>query len=335
MATGSERAPALAAQRLAWPDLAKGIAILLVVPCHTAGGLQSAGFGDLSSFWATVRELCYAFMVPVFFFVSGWFAERSRKTSQDRRRAVLANLLYPYLLWTTVQTSLMIVTGAGNRVPAWSDLPAVLLGGWMQFWFLHTLILIFALDLLFRGVRTESRSRLLLAVSTAIAAGLGFGFGAEPLLKLAEHWVYFEVGVFLSSAEGPLPAGGTDRMAIFGGVTGLVVLHVLGAGYGEPLRPLSAICGIGLVLGLAGFLSSAGPRTVCRGLQQCGRYSLQIYILHVLVSATVRVGLGRAGVDDFSVHFLVGASLGVLLPLVLARVDEVLGGVLFRFPLRD
>lgn len=56
----------------AWPDIAKGIGILLVVYGHVARGIEKAGLPIDPVFFKTVDVLIYAFHMPLFFFVSGY-----------------------------------------------------------------------------------------------------------------------------------------------------------------------------------------------------------------------------------------------------------------------
>ena len=66
-----------ASPRLDWADYGKGLAILLVVICHTVNGLMRAGVFRGNPDYQYFDDVCFSFMVPVFFFLSGYFCERS------------------------------------------------------------------------------------------------------------------------------------------------------------------------------------------------------------------------------------------------------------------
>ena len=316
--------------RLPWADIAKGVAILLVVVNHTGGGVIGANIGSTPAGWADFTAVCYAFMVPVFFLLSGWFSQLSSKTPGERIKALASNLVYPYILWSLLQTALMIVTKAGNTVPTWGDMPAILLNGYMQFWFLHCLIMILLSDLLLRYFRIPVTIRLCGALGVASAAVCGLQL-PRVLEEFATHILYFEVGVFLAvvSSTTRLPV---NRMGLaFAGALMLLTFHFNGAGYQTPLRPLGAFAGILFCLSTASLLACS-RNVLSTLLGMCGRYSLQIYVSHLIFSAGLRVLLSRSGVDLFWVHVLAGSLVGIVLPVMLVHLGGNPIQILFRFP---
>jgi fucose 4-O-acetylase-like acetyltransferase len=80
-------------------DMAKGIAIVLVVYSHCLRGLVSANLVPSGSWLATVDYMIYTFHMPIFFVLSGLFFAAS---AQKNRRAFWLNrfktIVYPYFL---------------------------------------------------------------------------------------------------------------------------------------------------------------------------------------------------------------------------------------------
>lgn len=67
-------------RREIWPGVAMGIGILLVVYGHAARGLERAGLPIDPDIFSFVDAVSYAFHMPLFFFVSGyWLTTRTRK----------------------------------------------------------------------------------------------------------------------------------------------------------------------------------------------------------------------------------------------------------------
>ena len=63
-----------------------------------------------------------------------------------------------------------------------------------------------------------------------------------------------------------------------------------------------------------------------RWLQHLGRYSLEIYLVHTVAAAGVRVVLLKvAHTNAVAPHFILGSIVGVFVPLLLARTLERVG----------
>jgi membrane-bound acyltransferase YfiQ involved in biofilm formation len=56
-------------------------------------------------------------------------------------------------------------------------------------------------------------------------------------------------------------------------------------------------------------------------INSIGRYSFEIYILHILVTAGVRITLNSfLGIDNIIIHITLGTLCGILIPFALANL---------------
>ena len=62
-----------------------------------------------------------------------------------------------------------------------------------------------------------------------------------------------------------------------------------------------------------------------RVLSHVGRHTMAIFVLHILITAGTRIGLGAVGIDSWPVAVLAGTVLGVALPLAAAMAVRRLG----------
>ena len=62
--------------RVGWPDVAKGVCIILVVLWHvvTKHAIAVAGAGPVTDAWATLNAQLLPLRMPLFFLISGMFA---------------------------------------------------------------------------------------------------------------------------------------------------------------------------------------------------------------------------------------------------------------------
>jgi fucose 4-O-acetylase-like acetyltransferase len=102
--------PALEKSRLHWVDYLKGIAIILVVYRHSLLGIEGSG-AITPAYLENANMVFYSFRMPLFFFLSGLFVSISlrKRTVKQYVRSKFETLLYPYIVWVTVQITLQIV----------------------------------------------------------------------------------------------------------------------------------------------------------------------------------------------------------------------------------
>jgi len=85
-------------QRVQWIDYAKGIGIFLVVFGHTLRGLVNSSILDTSTIIVSIDQWIYSFHMPLFFYLSGLFIERSAsKPLRDFFVSKFKVIAYPYL----------------------------------------------------------------------------------------------------------------------------------------------------------------------------------------------------------------------------------------------
>ena len=330
----------LSPHRLAWIDYAKGIAILLVVLCHTVNGLILAGILPRQMpAWSFLNNYFYTFQVPVFFFVSGLFAERSLEkygAAIFLRQKVLT-LLYPYFIWQTGQILLMMaMEGWANHLTNLRQLLLTPVMPYMQYWFLYVLFLVY---LLFTGLVWVGVRRTWIPMLALLFYALSWvevPWQWPPYIFTLRHFLYFALGMLLSGA-----LVRTNWMDRFNRITricvsaallaGTAILVSQGLGYTSPWRLWGACTGIAGVIALASALEDIPGLGF---LSHLGKRSLEIYVVHVICIAGMRgVLMFLLGVRTPAVHILLGVTPGILSGLLAVYCCRRLGVDLFRAPM--
>jgi fucose 4-O-acetylase-like acetyltransferase len=310
------------ARWLDWPDLVKGMAMLLVVSGHVLGGLRAGhciSDGRIT-YWA--YNWMYLFHVPALFFVSGWLVEfRTRNSgSPPSLKVLLRSLLYPYFLWG------LIIWGV-HMAGAGTGLANVHADPWVPFrllysasagpWFLYVLFLFQALNRLLGDFKLRLQWLGLIAFgafcdyvyfsheefdSTRCCFDLNVGFYVLGILTASRGWLE-EVNASVKWTLG----------------CGLALLVLLGwAVWWRPaLMPWSRLP-LGLV-GIAGILGVSigwsGGRTAA-WLKILGRHSLAIYVMHGFAPPLTRwLLVRRLGITNAGLLLTVGVLAGLLTSL--------------------
>ncbi|TFD56809.1 hypothetical protein E3T39_15895 [Cryobacterium suzukii] len=194
------RALAPVAPREAWIDVAKGIAIALVVLYHSIMYLDEVG---LAGALAPLNPLFDTFRMPLFFFMSGVLAASAiRLPYWQLFRKRMSLLLYLYVAWVTLQTLFLLalppISPSGAPNATWASLVTLFVRPSSNLWFIYALPLFFTLAWLMR--RWAPALQIALTAVIAVLFGTGVLHTGSPWDKMGKYVVFFIAAIYL----GPL-----------------------------------------------------------------------------------------------------------------------------------
>jgi len=315
-------------KRIDWVDGVKGLAIVLVVYGHVAGGLDASGVLKPGSPFLAARDWVYLFHMPVFFLVSGLLAHRTIdrpwRTFIDGR---LRTIVYPYVLWTGIYLAAQVAMARfANNPPDFIRVGHFL---WEPYgyglWFLYCLFLI---SLAFYGLmRLKLPKSAILFVALALHLAAWFNlFGFWTIFNTAMlNLIFYVLGGLYAEQIFSFVKKKRSVVAIIAGILLLILMTLLHQALGSVDLPLALLFGLPGIAGL--ILLFAGWFTVL------GFYSLEIYLGHPLFSIAARAALGRCHIHNSLAYVLAGVSAGVLLSLGIAIICAKMEFPwLFRWP---
>lgn|GEM_PF-881365 len=283
--------------RYAWVDLAKGVAIVMVVAYHALLFLEAADVGVAPLGRARVPLELYP--MPAFFLLAGVMQPRLTTSPWGRvwRRRVLP-LLYLLLVWSLVRfvffTALPMVRSDGppqSGRDAWQLLLVPVAPGSI-YWFLWALAAVTAVTWLARRYPRASVVGALV-VSGAVTSGL-VGTGIFAWDRTLAHLAPFVVGVHAGPAVARAVTSMTWRRVALAAGVALLVLAALVA---VPLTrrvPGAVLLGQAAVLAVAlGTAHLVAGRRWTRPLHGLGRRSLPLYLLHLYPVALLTIVVGH------------------------------------------
>lgn len=311
--------------RIAWIDIARGLAIIAVVVFHAALKLRSVEGAGL---WEPLVLMLETFRMPAFFFVSGLVSAsvltRPSRTIWIHRIAFFA---YLYVLWAVLQTVILAATNGGLTSKMWLELSGLLVRPHDSLWFLYALVVFTAFVWAMRTTPAWVPLATSFAVSILFLSNLVLTgpvtFIPMPWMKLGSYTFFFVVGVYMRSwvLDHAARVGALSAVALIG-----AYVVIAPAWYVTPVRDLAITRGLVSVLGVAAGLALAVLLARARGfrwLEHLGRNTLPIYVLHLLVIVpTVRV-LEAAG-------YMAGRVEALALAPLLAAVSIVVSLAAYR-----
>lgn len=304
-------------------DIAKGFGILLVVLGHCLIGLKNSNFFPASLAWPSLAvTTIYFFHMPLFFVVSGHLASGKHRPATSTIAKLIPTIVYPYFLWSILQTLVEIyLTKYTNSHATIASVYKLLWIPIVPYWFLYAL---FFCHLGYLAIR-----KLPPAVQISIAAALFilplffgdfiFRHSLLVVLQTTRGFLYFVIGVVTVRQMKQLGRWAAITATLLFAVFGTVYVQSQFQGPAGILALLpAALSGIVATLAWSRLLA-AYDNFAIRTLAFLGRYSMSIYVMHIFVTAGVRIALQRLHVQpNLAGTMLEIASatvLGVVIPL--------------------
>ncbi|MEV4736568.1 MULTISPECIES: acyltransferase family protein [unclassified Microbacterium] len=286
--------------RVGWPDVAKGLCIILVVLWHvvTKHAIDVPGAGPVTDAWATLNAQLLPLRMPLFFLISGMFAGRAVLAPDGaswRRRA--GRLLSVYVLWVLIQTAVLALApdfDTARATDGW-ELLAQLTISPTNLWYLLALAAYLGIARLTRELPTAFVLPVAFAVASFAAAGLLPDLG--NLWQVVQNLFFFLAGLRLrdpvvrfAASTGILRA--LALTAAFAGAT--AVVGVLGMrawpGVWPVLAGVAVACGVAVCA-----LIDRHAAVLARPLRWIGQRTLPIYVLHMIPLALIDQALRASG----------------------------------------
>lgn len=341
--------------RLNWIDYARGIAIILVAYRHVFEGAKQSGINvDEYKMLEYANIFFYSFRMPLFFIVSGIFISLSVEKSGIKKyigtRA--RTILYPYFIWGALQLLLQMVFAkyANGQPDPYSFLHMFYLPRELaQFWYLYALFSVSMLYLLMKFVlKIPAWINLLLGLVMFYLSALLYqdvlpknmvveAMHHSFLFDLFHYYIFFVIGdmaakFLLSQRFRQMASQGKNVSFLF--ILFLVAqTYFLWANlsntaakfmYVEFYQPflfiLIAIIGCSFMMFLTSWMDK---RRIMPWLTVLGKYSLYIYVAHVIVFAAVRTLITKAfGITDALIIIGTGMLFGIIVPVYMYRLAE-------------
>lgn len=320
-----------ASNRYDWLDISKGIGIVLVVIGHVAEGLLQAGLPDGESLHPWIQFI-YSFHMPLFFIISGYlFSPSYEKNPGKFIPSKLKSLVYPYLLWSVLQTGIEIfLSKYTNKGIGMEELYSILWQPRAHFWYLHALFIISLINFFASQMLGKKGIGLSFMVWAIFASGLL----SVELLKIPVHNIlYFNAGILFWRYREEVGNLLRKKSAL-----ALIFLVFATAEY-FLLKGFSRYYfNIFLAFTGAVFIFSLSrlnlPGIIHSSLKYLGKNSLYIYLAHVLTGSGVRIILQKfIGIESVSLHLALGCIAGILIPLMMVEIAEKTGCMfIFHYP---
>lgn len=273
------------AARLGWMDALRGLALTFVVFDHAIAHTLDNG-GELPAWLMIGSDTLNPLRMPLMVFLSGTLLSQSlAKGHTSYLSGKFRNILYPYLLWAFIYTTIWLaVAPITNTQHSVKEYLWIFYFPPAHLWFIYYIFLYYVMMLFVRNLPL-----LPLAAALLVIAGIGTYLGVSWFERFFFLFAFFVLGHYATIHAATLtrwlndPRVMTVMALVALGMPAATLLRETTVRY-EPASIPLAIAGIALMIWLA---NRVGERPSFAVFRHLGRHSLQVYILHWMIIATI------------------------------------------------
>lgn len=307
--------------REAWLDGLKGFGILLVILGHVLSGyLDAWTFPAAYNSFYHVRTWIYSFHMPLFFLLSGYTFTlayyREGKLRRTRFLRQIFNLFWIYVVFVLLQWGVkQLVPDMVNETYDLEDLRRMFVEPLGNFWYIYVLLVLYVLGAVTGLPRRRPLWLVPLGLLAVYVAYIHLDWTQLTLYRILYHGLFFAVGSVLCRYRKCL-----DSPKLMG-ISAMLLATAAYFYFIWYTRNWYACWKVLIALGTCYFNVYLFHRwkglAGLRLFQLCGRYCLELYLMHTFFTGGLRTLLPLLGVTGpwLSVWLNFGISTGVCLLL--------------------
>lgn len=309
-------------RRIKWVDHVKVIACILVVLGHFFQSMTKSFVLPETGFHKWFDTTIYYFHVPLFFICSGYLYQsfsrvydlRSWKSNVTKKFLTLGIpyftfLSVTWLLKTLFSSSVNEQVGSLWYVMFYQPIP--------PYWYLYCLFFIFVITPTFKDkkmavigcvIAFAFKTSVLMMVDRKLHITL-------PVLQtVLQNEIWFVGGMCIARFDVKV-AGKKWTGCILGSLFLFLSIFAFQNTNGWISFGLGVLACVAVIFLVDG-LKESQLSTLLSG------YTMPIYLMHTLFAAPVRVLLLRAGIDDITLHIVIGIGISFIGPIIAMKIME-------------
>lgn len=308
-----------------WLDYLRAFACILVTLGHLLMSFQDAHIIPQGLPASLFVELVYCFHVYIFFFCSGYlFQNKKQKPAKEiylykLERSV--NFLVLYVIFSGVTYAIKLVFSSDvNTEVGYSFFDTLLKYPINQMWYLYA---ISAIYLFAYPIRTKKGEKI--AICTALLFKIMDSIPVLgpaiplPVNYLFQNMIWFVMGQVFANRSIKLNWRASLSCAFL-----FMIIFALRSIFTMESTILNALLTfLGIVASASTVIGLTKNKTTITGpMKYIAKYMLQIYLLHTICAAGIRIILLKVGITHIVPHFVLGMVFSFVIPMVCAMVAE-------------
>ena len=302
-----------------WVDDVKVIACILVVLGHFFQSMTKANILPENNLYGWFNTTIYYFHVPLFFICSGYLYQKYGKVNsvgswcKNVAKKALA-LGVPYATFTTATWVLKKVfsSSVNDQIGGLGD--TLFFHPTAPYWYLYALFFIFLVTPTFSSVKAAAVGLIVaLAAKVLILTG---GRAIYAVSTVLSNEIWFVLGMSICAFNVQLKGKrvqGTICELLF--VILSIVVYTVEISGGVISFAMGLLACVAVILMVAGF-----EEKFSRGMDFLAKYTMPIFLMHTLFAAPMRSVLLKMGIENASIHVVLGLGISFVGPIIIAWI---------------
>ena len=303
-----------------WVDDVKVIACIFVVLGHFFQSMTKANILPENDLYQWFNTTIYYFHVPLFFICSGYLYQKYNKVnSVDSWRKNVAKkamaLGVPYVTFTTAVWVLKKVfsSSVNDRIGGLGD--TLFFHPTAPYWYLYALFFIFLVTPTFSSVKAAAVG-LIVALAAKVLILTGGGYSVYAVSTVLSNEIWFVIGMSICVFNMQLKG-----KRVQGTICGLLFMILSVVVYMVENHSKMVSFALGLLACIAVILLVVdSEEKFGRGMDFLAKYTMPIFLMHTLFAAPTRSVLLKMGIENASIHVVLGLGISFVGPIIIAWI---------------
>ncbi|MBR5614381.1 MAG: acyltransferase [Clostridia bacterium] len=312
-------------------DRLKGYACFLVLFGHVIMGIRLAGI-DIPEFFGGMEKFIWSFHVALFLFLSGVVYKvtgewKSKKTKSGFILYKLYALGIPYIAFSVVYILINSLVGESNTGFAVSDIFYIWKTPVAQYWYLYALFFLFCIWTFLSGIIKNWHITLVVILIGYLAPLFGISLGSLDVVFYSA--LAFGVGTFVNFKNLTKLPNRAKWLIVLMHIAVGVVLVLLDKIEAPFIKELMILFGIYSSIMFISIIQDL--KLISHFLDFVNKYSFQIYLLHTIFTAGIRIILLRMNIAQWWIHVILGTVCGLVFSVLAAVIAKKVNFLNFFF----
>ena len=303
-----------------WVDDVKVIACILVVLGHFFQSMTKANILPENDLYEWFETTIYYFHVPLFFICSGYLYQKYSKVNnvggwcKNVAKKALA-LGVPYLTFSTATWLLKTVFADSVNKQADSLFSTLIVNPSAPYWYLYALFFIFLGTPTFSSVKVAVVG-LIVALAAKVLILTGGGYSVYAVSTVLSNEIWFVLGMSICAFDVQLK-GKRAQGAICGLLFVILSIVVYTAEISGSVISfaMGLLACVAVILMVADFEEKFG-----KAMDFLAKYTMPIFLMHTLFAAPTRSVLLKMGIENASIHVVLGLGISFVGPIIIAWI---------------
>ena len=318
--------------RIEWIDYTKAFACLLVAVGHLLMSLRSIDiYSNITNY---VVWFIYLFHMPLFMCLSGiLYYKRTRINSFNEYKNFefkkIINLLIPYVTFYSITMALnMMFSNSVNTPKGVNEWLGIFNNPISPYWFLYALLSIFIVVPIIEKILNQKKENVMIFFVVLKVLSIFYCSKVYFVKSIMQQGIYFYFGTYLVDKRSNKKNIFIFLLSLFYILISFLIYskrEIMNEYVLEMVYIGFAMVGTIIVINIFQALNKS------KILDSFKKYTFQIFLMHTIFAAGIRIIMFKIGIYNYFVHLIIGLIFSIYMPVLVSIISNKLKYTNFFF----